>query len=150
MREINRINPLGGAAAYKTYQIVAPRATHWRSATCAEIGCRAHERGWKTLADLATVQGQRMTAYIRSMSGRAFTEERTSPTTITFTFSPGQQCFGSDKHQVPLEKDPIYVVRGGDWRGNPRGDRRIHTRPADWVDDFATHQGRLADTIERG
>ena len=66
-----------------------------------------------------------------------------------FTFEAGQTCFV--EHRVPLEREPLYVVRDGDWRGNPRGTApRIHTRPDDWVDDFAEHQQRLADRFEQG
>ena len=66
-----------------------------------------------------------------------------------FTFEPGQDCFA--QHRVPLERDPLFLVRGGDWRGNPTGLQPYrHHRGEDWVDDFADHQDRIARQIERG
>jgi hypothetical protein len=50
-----------------------------------------------------------------------------------------------------LDRAPLYVVRDGDHRGNPRGTRdRLHQNPGNWVDDFATHQQAIADEIKKG
>ncbi|WP_225840314.1 hypothetical protein [Streptomyces sp. NK08204] len=62
-----------------------------------------------------------------------------------FRFESGQRCFA--EHYTRPE---IYLVRDGDWRGNPTGRRRQHTRPADWVEDMAENQGRLIELQERG
>jgi hypothetical protein len=51
---------------------------------------------------------------------------------------------------VPLERQPLLIVRDGDWRGNPTGRRRLHTKPEHWVEDFKEHQGKINDAIERG
>jgi hypothetical protein len=48
---------------------------------------------------------------------------------------------------VPLERPELYVVRGGDWRGNPRGEVRRHSGPDSWVNDFAEHQDRIARVV---
>lgn len=149
MRPLNRIMPKLPAGAMKTYQVVAPKASHWRNATCAEVECQAHANGWVTAVDEATELGQRQAGYIRRDSGRAFTERRTPEGGTEFVFPPGQRCFRA--HSVPLEREPLYVVRGGDWRGNPSGaPARRHTRPDFWVEDFATHQQALADRLQQG
>ncbi len=144
---INRIVPELGAEVFKTYELAAPVATHWRPATCAEADCAAYLRGWATAVPADSSQAY----YIRADSGRRFTETYPGPGQVRFEFEAGQACFKSDTHQVPLEREPLYLVRGGDWRGDPLGlGTTRHARPADWVDDFGTHQERIADTRERG
>lgn len=149
MRQVTRIMPGLPAQAYKTYQIIAPPATHWRPATCEEAECGAYERGWRTLVDETSELGQRQAHYIRSLSGRRFVEARNAEGLTEFVFEAGQRCFA--QHQVPLEREPFYFVRGGDWRGNPSGVQPYqHARGEHWVEDFAEHQARLNDAIERG
>ncbi|SDU42668.1 hypothetical protein [Jiangella alkaliphila] len=148
-RPINIIDPKLPAAAMKTYAVIANPQTHFRAGTCEEAGCLAFRHGWATAVDQRTELGQRQAAYIRTRSGRAFTEDVDALGRVTFTFLPGQPCF--TEHRVRLEREPLYVVRGGDFRGNPRGTRpRVHTSAASFVDDFASHQQGLADRLERG
>jgi len=143
-----RITPALPAEQMKTYAALTPRATHWRPATCSEAGCPNHLLGWKTVVNESTELGAAQARYIRTESGRRFQEHR-EPMAAVFVFEAGQECFAA--HEVPLERDPVFLVRGGDWRGNPRGTpARVHQRPADWVEDFATHQQHIADRIERG
>lgn len=143
-----RIQPKLPVQAYQTYELAAPLRTHWRKATCEEAGCGAYLNGWRTTVDETTDLGQGQAAYIRTHSGRAFTEARDETGRTVFEFAAGQRCFNSDQHRVPLEREPVYSVRQGDWRAN-LGDRRI-LRADQWVDDFATHQNNLADKIQRG
>lgn len=144
-----RLAPKIGAEHVKSYEIRAPRDTHFREGTCEEVECDAYRHGWKTAVDTSTELGARQAFYIRNTSRRHFTEEAYPDGRVIFTFSAGQRCFRA--HLVPLEREPLYIVRDGDWRGNPRGtEPRIHVRPEDWVDDFANHQSALADRIERG
>jgi hypothetical protein len=150
MRPISRVEPAAPVGIFQTYSIAAPRETHWRRATCEEAGCDAHRYGWRTVLDVATDRGHNTAEYIRRMSGRRFTEERTGPTAVTFTFPPGQDCFKAADHRVRLDRQEIYVVRGGDWRGNPTGQRRTHARPEHWVEDFAENQDHLITLRERG
>lgn len=149
-RRLNRMAPILPTQAVKTYQIASPAATHWRQATCLEVDCAAHKNGWKTVVDLSTQLGQKQAYYITKQSGRSFCAERAGESLVSFTFEPGQPCFGADKHRVRIGRPELYVVRGGDWRGNPRKERRVHTKPEDWVDDFANHQSKLADRLARG
>jgi len=145
---MGRIEPNLPVNAYKTYEIKSPISTHFRPATCAEVACEAHLNGWQSTIDETTVLGGQQAHYIRKQSGRGFTEHRTETGLTVFTFEAGQRCFG--EHQVRLDRPELYLVTGGDWRGNPTGERRIHHNAADWVEDFGEHQLRIADQIERG
>lgn len=129
---------------YQTYSITAPRDTAVKTA-CEQVDCDARRHGWRTLLDEGTPEGQMRAAYIRTKSGRTFTE-RPGPGGLTeFVFEAGQRCF-ADHHTRP----EFYAVRDGDWRGNPTGRVRQHVRAADWVEDFGEHQQTVADQIQRG
>jgi hypothetical protein len=150
-----RPTPKAPSWAYKTYVIKAPLRTHWRKATCKEVECKAFREGWKTVVPVDSPQAQ----YIRAHAGRAYTETRAThhdsqgnelPLVgmTCFDFPPGEQPFASeehDNHRISLERDPLFIVRGGDYRGNPTGYRRRHTKPEFWVEDFANHQQHRAD-----
>jgi hypothetical protein len=139
-----RLDPAGPVGAYKTYAVTSPTDTTVVAA-CEHVDCAARRHGWRSLIDETIDLGRRQAAYIRGPARRTYTE-RPGPGGLTeFLFEPGQRCFA--EHRTRPE---IYVVRGGDWRGNPTGEIRQHVRAADWVDDFGEHQQRLADQIERG
>jgi hypothetical protein len=143
-----RIPPALPAAAMKTYQIAAPRATHWRPATCAEVECDHYVHGWQTIvpADSAAAE------YIRHDRSRRHIEERRDGGLAVFTFEPGQRGFApAHDHQVPTGRPERFLVTGGDWRGNPAGiPPRVHTRPDDWVEDFQESLDEIRTTHERG
>lgn len=144
-----RIEPEGPVHAYKTYEILSPVDTHTRRASCAEVDCKPHQLGWITTVDESTELGQKQAFYIRRHSGRSFKElPGAAAGTVIFEFPPGEECFV--EHRVPLEREPFYVVRGGDWRGNPTRERRQHDRPEHWVEDFADHQDKIATRRQRG
>lgn len=143
----NRFAPRLPVTAVKSYELRSPLATHWRDATCAEVDCPAHAHGWVTTVDVATELGRQQANYIRLHSGRHFTAEETG-TLVAFTFPAGQTCFA--QHKVPLGRPEFYRVVGGDWRGNPRGEVRNHANAADWQDDFANHQDKLATEAQKG
>lgn len=150
-RRVNR--DLLPAHAYKTYQIAAPRSTHFRRATCAEVGCINHANGFKVPVDETTELGQRQAYYIRHDRTRSYTEYRgevAGETGLTvFQFPAGTVCFA--QHQMRLDRPELFLVRLGDHRGNPTGERPYqHSRPELWVEDFAEHQQKLADHQERG
>lgn len=147
MRTLNRIAPALPVHAMKTFAATLPRATHWRQVSCAEHGCAEHAGGWVTAIDERTQLGQQQAGYIRTRSGRVFTETNAAGFT-EFRFPPGQRCFR--EHRAPLDRPPIFVVRDGDWRGNPTGRSRTHTRGEHWVEEFAQHQDRIAHAIQRG
>jgi hypothetical protein len=135
-----RVPPKMDAAAYQTYAVAMPRATHLRPATCAEVGCEAQLRGWRTIVDASGPAAR----YIRDDSGRVFDE----PEPGTFIFEAGQRCFA--QHETPVGRPEVYLVRDGDHRGNPRGTAPLILTSESWVDHFATHQDRLATAIQRG
>ena len=136
-----------GPAAFKTYVVGRPTATHFRPATCAEVDCERRARGWRTAVDLSTELGRKQARYIKNHSGRTFTHTQAG-TIVALTFPPGQDCF--EQHRVPLEREPLFVVRQGDRRGNPRGIAPIKLTPVAWRDDFGEHQEALADAHRRG
>jgi hypothetical protein len=151
---VNRAQPAGPARAYQTYAISAPKATHTKAARCADVGCSMLANGFRIPADEATDLGARQAAYLRAeclpaglpasaaVRGlRRYVETHEAGLTV-FTFPPGTECFA--EHRVSLQRPELYIVRAGDWRGNPTGQVRRHTRPDLWVEDFATHQDRIA------
>lgn len=144
---LNRIEPVGPAAAYKTYSIASPLATHFRPATCQEVDCANYAKGWLTRLDTADPKQAGLANDIRMKLGRKFMAVERG-TVVEFTFPPGQQCFA--QHRVPLDRPEFFVVRDGDWRGNPRGTAPVQRNAADWQDDFANHQDRLKTALEAG
>ena len=146
MRPVNRLAPKLNVQQVKSYEIRSPRDTHQRKATCTEAGCQAQANGWVSTIDETTALGQRQAHYIRKQSGRRYTEART-PTGLTrFKFIPGQTCFG--EHYLSLDRPEFYIVRDGDWRGNPTGRRHMFDRPDQWTDSFASHQESLIRASE--
>lgn len=144
-----RIDPLMPAANYKTYELKAPRSTHFRKATCEEIECKNMINGWMSFINEATELGKGQAHYIRKESQRQFTEERAKDGTTKFVFTSGQPCF--EQHETRINKPPLLFVKGGDWRGNPRGTRPYqHRNSDDWIEDFSEHQEMLADRLNRG
>lgn len=145
-----RIQPAIPAAAMKTYRMVSPQAAQPVSErACARANCPPYLHGWITLADESDPElGQRQAHYIRTQSGRKFTEIRRDDGLTEFRFEAGQRCFG--QHKLPREGAERFLVVGGDFRGNPRGEFREHVRPDDWVEDFAEHQDKIKTALERG
>lgn len=144
MRELNRIQPVGPASAYKTWEIKTPKS-HTRPATCRETDCPNYLNGWKTILSVSQVD---LIQAVRKC-GKSY-QESFDGTTYTFTFEAGQSCFAERKHTIQVRPE-IYIVRGGDHRGNPLGTpARIHTRPSDWVEDFAENVERLSEERKRG
>lgn len=147
MRTLNRIEPRVGPEHFTTYQLLAPIRTHRRRATCSEVDCEKKRRGYRARFDVSTLAG-RENAMIVERSGRRRTFVVEGPM-VTYTFPAGQDCF--DVHTVPLEREPLYVVRGGDHRGNPRQvGKRVHKDGRFWVEEFAENQQRVAERVARG
>ncbi|MGW2720854.1 hypothetical protein [Streptomyces sp. NPDC001492] len=145
--ELSRPQPLMGAAAYKTYEMRAPLSTHFRPATCAEVDCPHYLNGWRVHLEALTED----LADAARKSGRRYREEKVAEGQTYLVFEAGQNCFRVSQHRARVDRPPLYVVRDGDFRGNPRGTKaRLHQRAQDWVEDFATHQQAIADQIEKG
>jgi len=142
-----RPEPVGPPAAYKTYAVAAPLGSHFRPGTCAEAGCEHYLNGWRVRVEGLTPD----LLHTAKTSGRKFTEQRVGEGETWLIFEAGQPCFRASQHRVRIDRPPLYVVRDGDHRGNPRGTKpRVHHTPANWLDDFATHQQAIADEIAKG
>lgn len=134
----------GPPAAYETFRINSP---HDRliTAACEQVGCQYWREGWDSIVDERTELGRVQAHAIRYKSRRTFRELRTADGRTVFRFASGQRCF--ENHQTRPE---LYVVRGGDWRGNPRREQRVHARPVDWVEDLGEHLNQLRDEQAKG
>lgn len=132
---------------YTTYSLRRPRGrAFWRAATCDEVECLRKRNGWRTVLDLGTTDGVKTARWISEHSGRAWTHTKAG-NVVTFTFAAGQNCF--EKHQVAIEREPIYIVRPGDLR-RVLGAGRTHTRGADWVDDMQANLDKVREARQRG
>lgn len=146
MQSLNRHPPAGPAAAYRTFAITSPLATHFRPATCAEVDCPHYLNGWTT----AVPAGSKDEAVIRR-AGRHFTEQRQGEGFIQFTFPGGQPCFRAATHRVSLQRPENFLVLGGDFRGNPLRTPAIqHRKPEFWVENFQDDLDRMTAAKERG
>lgn len=149
---VSRLAPDAGPENFKTYTMAAPFASHWRPASCEEYECDDFLHGFVMTIDFSSDLGQRQLHYLTKVDkDRRYHMQRTGPYEVKLIYGPGNPCFKRGEHRVPLDRPPFYLVSEGDWRGNPRGVRpRSYQRPEDWVDDFATHQNRIVDTLKRG
>ncbi|MFF5842114.1 hypothetical protein ACFY74_11675 [Streptomyces massasporeus] len=142
-----RIEPAMGPEMYKSYAMVSPLSTHTRQATCEEVGCDQYRRGWRVRVESLTPD----LLHAARTSGRKYTEQSVAEGETYLVFEAGQACFKASTHRAPIGRQPLYLVRDGDHRGNPRGTKaRLHQRAEDWVEDFAEHQQALADEIKKG
>ena len=148
---LNRIVPAIGPEAYQTFQVTAPLSTHWQERPCDGKGvdCDAAERGWKMVIDLNTSLGREQARYIKQQSGRKYEIAEQKDGVVTLVFPGGQPCFA--RHRVRIDRPETYLVRGGDFRGNPTGRKtRVHTKPEHWVEEFALNQDRIAEARKKG
>lgn len=132
MRPMNRIQPAGPVQGYRTFQILAPTSTHRRKATCAEVDCPQYLSGWRVRVDNLDAQ----MLHAAKTSGRKFTELHVAEDENWLIFEAGQACFKAAQHSVPLDKQEIFIARDGDFRGNPTGSVRKHTRPEFWIEEM--------------
>lgn len=136
------------AGHYKTFEIASPVNTHFKRISCSQADCQRRLKGWDTILDVSDPKHASVANWIRLQSGKRFMVKQVG-TVVTFSFPPGQDCF--EPHQKSLERPELFVVREGDWRGNPRQvDPYVHKRPEDWVDQFANHQQSIADAVQQG
>ncbi len=143
-----RITPNGRPEDYRTYSLKRPHGTHWRAATCQEVDCPNYLRGWRQVIDVEFELGRKQARYIRDHAGRAYTVVSQVGFIITLEFPAGQRCFS--EHRKPLEREPLFFVKGGDYRGNPRAIPTVQRKAADWVDDFGSHQVKIKEQLKKG
>lgn len=145
-----RLPPAGPVQGYQTFHIHTPRGPQFeRPATCEEAGCVNWANGWATALD-PTAQVDLVEALRHS--GRPYREISESPTRTVFYFAAGTPCFRSSQHTVMVRPDipELFIVRDGDWRGNPTGRTRTHTRPEHWVEEFQETTESVRTRIEKG
>lgn len=143
---VQRLRPVGPVQAYRTYQIVAPMKTHMKQVSCEEFGCINFRNGFKVAVPLGP-EGDRLRRLVKT-SGKPYTKEEGEGVQYAI-FAPGTSCFAEATHMKQVLPE-LYVVRDGDWRGNPTGKRRQHTKPEFWVEDFALHQDKLITEQKKG
>lgn len=146
MQRMNRIQPNGRVQDYKTYQIVSPLNTHWESATCKEVDCPDYLKGWKLRVEGIPPE----MLHAARTCGRRFTELDVTENEHWLIFEAGQPCFRAHEHRRLLDKQEIFVVRDGDFRGNPTGNVRKHTRPEFWVEEMSENLDDIRNAQERG
>ena len=110
------------------WQISRPRDTHWRAASCAEVGCSKYTMGWETVLPANDIPNLE---YIRR-SGMSFREE-SDGAVVRFRFEPGQECFAcqAEAHRTPLEMDPIFKKDN------------IELEPVQFLDNMNDHLYRI-------
>jgi len=148
----NRLAPDAGPEHFKTYKMSAPTRTHFRRGTCEEVGCLEMKSGFVMTIDFSTELGQRQLHYLtKEDKDRSPIIQRTGKYEVKLIYRPGTPCMNRASHRVRLDREPYYLVCGGDWRGNPRQIRTVgHVRVEDWVDDFGNHQLGIAERAQRG
>ena len=110
------------------FKAVRPLATHWREATCEEVGCPHYFGGWQTIVPTESPQAQ----YIREMSERRFEEQRKGDLS-RFVFPAGQECF--QEHRIQIERDPIFIHE-------VRDVRKVQ-EPMEWIEGFNNEMHKL-------
>jgi hypothetical protein len=137
----------------KTFELAQPFGTHYRVATCAEVECRGYREDMTVTFDLTVPQQVTDANWLRNHSGLRFTYfmldgERK----VKFVIPAGQTCLESRvrPHRVPLERDPLMIVRGGDWRGNPTGMRTVHSRPNLFLENWEEDLDKINSEREKG
>lgn len=148
-----RIQPAMPVQAYRTFSVHMPLATHWRPASCEEVGCKRYLKGWKTTFVPGTPTGEKIRYQIKNSPIRRKYVVARLPDRIEVVFEAGQECFVQDhpvtRHKIPVfDRPQIHVIRGGDWRAHTTGRRVV--RANEWVDRFAHNQDVLKTRIERG
>lgn len=146
MQQMNRIAPLMPAGAYKTFTVVAPLSTHFRPATCAEVECDKYLNGWRVRTD--TLDEQMI--HTATHAGRKFQWLHVSEMENWLVYEAGQACFQASTHRTRVDKPELFIVRDGDWRGNPRGTEPEKHNADTWVDSFAHHQDKLSQAHQAG
>jgi hypothetical protein len=133
-------------SSYKTYAIRSPIQTHYRKATCEEIGCEAFQNGWAYLKEDLTPGD----LYLATHSGKRYREVHIGPGQNYIVFEAGQSCFGAAQHVISLHRPEFYFVGRGHTSVFQARHARAHANGDDFVDDFANHQDKLNTTFKRG
>ena len=133
------------AQAYQTFQIYSPIETHFRKATCEEIGCNEYLNGWALQIEQLSEEDY----YLATHAGKRYRKANFGPGINFLMFESGQPCFDAASHKIKIER-PEYFFNG-------RGDRRMFTRHGaqqmranDWMDKLMTDVDRLLTEKAKG
>jgi len=134
-----------------------------RQAGCHEVidgwaVCPAFFNGWVTDLNPTDQRNAAAMQYFDSgESGRHFTKEWMPDGFWRYTFPPGQRCFNAPHTIVDRQEEPKYLLLAGDHR-HYIGDRDattgqvkpylVHSGADAFIDDFASHQEKLAAAAE--
>lgn len=148
----NRITPAVGPEHYRSYTISMPLSSHWRLATCEEVDCLQYLQGFVQLVDVSTDLGLRQYEYLaKKDKDRSPIIHRVNMYDFRFVYRPGTPCMRRGDHRLPIGREPLYLVQGGDWRGNPlQIPVRRHKKVDFWVEDFALNQIRISEVQKKG
>lgn len=147
-RPLNRPQPKLEVAKMVTYAVKSPRSTHTRPGTCEEFRCKAFARGFTITLPADSDRIAHAKQFVRGeLDGikRSFRLERDG-TLVHLRFPKGTPCTRATRHRVSLNRPELYVVRGGDWRGNT-GVIRRHKVADHWVEDFEENLARSRKVI---
>lgn len=114
--ETSRPEPALPAHLMETHQIAAPLATHWRPASCEEVGCLQFHHGW--MIPITGLDDGDM--WQLEHCGRRYRHMEVEGHGPVYVYEPGQPCFRSHEHRIRLDRPELFVVRGGDWRTTVR------------------------------
>lgn len=139
----------------KNYVILAPRKTHFRPATCAEVQCNRFMNGWETHLDVSTKDGLEAAEWIEAgKHGNKYTKWRAEGSTIVvYRFPPFQPyIFGIQhrEHVVKTDRPELFGVRDVSTGFDLKLHQGAESGARDWVDDFATNQGKVAQKAQEG
>lgn len=129
-----------------------------RQAGCHEVidgqpVCLAFFNGWYTDLNPTDQHGAAAIQYFDSGdSGRHFTKQQMPEGFWRYTFSVGQRCFNAPHTVVDRQEEPKYLLLAGDHRHyigekDETGGVKpylVHSSADAFIDDFATHQEKLA------
>jgi hypothetical protein len=154
MIRLNRIEPTLPPDAFRTFSVNMPLATHWRRATCEEVGCEAFLCGWVTTvppesreyADLARACRGEIDGFRRGAAPGS--PETTPEGFLRFTFPPGQPCLRASSHKIHNDEMPVFQHRGGDWRATT-GRVVTHSTAESWRDELGENQLRIIEQRQR-
>jgi hypothetical protein len=133
--------PAGDPRLYKTFGIRAPSATHFRKATCEEVGCADFQYGWKLRWDVLGEQDRHLITHC----GRKYVIDQE-----WIIFEAGQPCFRFDLHKTRIDRPELFLVKGTHMSLPSGGNVRQHKNAEDWTDDFKNTTQATVDQIERG
>lgn len=138
-RQLFRPEPRLPVQSMQTHHILAPASSHWRKATCAEVGCLPYHHGW-VLPLEGLDEGDIWQA---RNSGRGYRQETNEDGKVFLHFEAGQPCFRASTHRIRIERPELFIVRNGDWRGTDNEDPIRFSSAESWRDHLGTHLDKL-------